>query len=212
MALRLNVVGQKFGRLEVVEFVGRKNNSSWFRCVCECGGETTTTSNNLMRGHTVSCGCVNIEKFIERSFKHGISGEHPLFISWIGMRNRCSYKKHNRYKHYGGKGIKVCDEWKDDFKAFYDWALENGWQEGLSIERKENELDYCPSNCKFATIQEQSRNRTSNVNLTYNGETKCVTDWAKEVKSHAQTISKRVKRGWTPHECLFGKKKSSSTE
>lgn len=205
MALRLNVVGNKYGKLTVKEFVGRKNNSSWFRCECECGGETVTTSNNLVRGHTVSCGCVNKEKLLARSVTHGLSHKHPLYTSWIGMKNRCYYEKHNRFEHYGGKGITVCDEWKDNFKAFYDWAILNGWEKGKSIDRKENDKNYCPENCKFSSIQEQNRNRTSNIFIEWNGRTQCVTDWANEVNYSPATLRQRMKKGWTIEEVLFGK-------
>lgn len=202
----IDLTGQTFGKLTVVEFMGRKNHHSWFRCVCECGGETTTTSNNLRRIHTVSCGCVNEKLFREASFTHRLC-KHPLYVSWIGMRNRCYYKKHNRYKHYGGKGIKVCAEWKDNFQCFYDWSIANGWARGLSIDRKENDKDYCPENCKFSTVKEQSRNRTSNIIITINGITRIATEWAEITGGNATTIRSRFKKGWTPEESVYGRLK-----
>jgi len=200
----IDLSGHKFGRLTVIEFVGRKNKHSMFKCLCDCGGSVIVTSNNLRTKHTVSCGCYNNEKTIERSITHGLS-RHPLYLSWIGMRNRCYYKKHNRFSHYGGKGIKVCSEWKEDFQAFYDWAILNGWRKGLSIDRKENDKDYSPNNCKFSTIPQQNRNRTSNVRLTIDGVTKILIEWAETGNIKYATLRRRLQLGWPPKEAVFGK-------
>jgi|ERR1700748_130697 len=202
----INLIGQRFGRLIVIEFIGRRKGHSIFKCQCDCDGFTETTSNNLRRGHTLSCGCLSNEVLIERSITHGLS-HHPLYNIWVGMRNRCYYHKHNRSKIYAGKGIIVCEEWKNDFKAFYDWAIANGWQQGLTIDRMENSGNYTPKNCRFRTPQQQSRNRTTNVNLTYKGQTMILIEWAEKYNICYGTLRKRVKNGWNPHECLFGRPK-----
>lgn len=206
MSKFLDLSGQKFGLLVVIKFVGRKNNHSYFLCKCECGNETEVTSNNLRRNHTTSCGCLNEKLFRAAGIKHGLTN-HPLYDSWIGMRNRCYYTKHNRFEHYGGKGIKVCDEWRNDFQAFYEWSIANGWEEGLSIDRKKNHLDYCPDNCKFSTVPEQNRNRTSNVSLTIDGVTKILIEWAEDAGVNYGTLRKRLQLGWPPKEVVFGKKR-----
>lgn len=201
----IDITNQVFGKLTVIEFVGRKNKHSWFRCKCECGGETITTSNNLKRGHTVSCGCYNEKMFRAASITHGLT-KHPLYRSWIGMRNRCYYKKHNRFQYYGGKGIQVCKEWKDSFITFYKWGIANGWSSGTSVDRIDNEKDYSPDNCKFSNVSEQNRNRTSNINLTIDGVTKIIIEWAEMTGVNYGTIRGRLKKGWSHKESVFGKK------
>ena len=200
----IDLTNQRFGRLIVTEYIGRINKHSIYKCKCDCGGETTTTSNNLRRNHTLSCGCYNKEQFKAASITHNLS-KHPLYTSWVGMRNRCYFKKHNRYKHYGAKGINVCEEWKNTFIDFYNWAISNGWNKGLSIDRIDNNKDYCPSNCKFSTTKEQNRNRTSNVTLTIDGVSKIIIEWAETVNISPTIIRDRIKRGWSIKESVFGK-------
>ncbi len=200
----IDLSGQVFGKLTVIKFLERKKFHSLFECKCDCGNITIVTSNNLRTNHTISCGCYNEKVFRDSTITHGLS-KHPLYLSWVGMRNRCYYKDHNRFEHYGGKGIKVCDEWKDNFQSFYDWAIKNGWGKGLSIDRKENDKDYCPNNCKFSTVPQQNRNRTSNVKMTIDGETKILIEWAEFANIKYMTLRGRLKRGWTPKESVFGK-------
>lgn len=203
----IDLSGQRFGKLIVLCFLFRRNKHSVFKCLCDCGKETEVLSNNLRRKHTTSCGCESEKNkivFVENGIKHGLRS-HPLYESWIGMRNRCYYKKHNRYRNYGGKGIKVCEEWQNNFMAFYNWAINNGWKEGLSIDRIKNHLDYCPENCKFSTNPEQSRNRTSNVSLTIDGVTKILIEWAEYANVNYGTLRGRLKLGWAPKDAVFGK-------
>lgn len=208
----IDLTGQKFGLLTVRRLIGRRNGYTMFLCICECGNSIEAIGNNLKRNHTTSCGCKSVENkkiFVERGIKHGLR-RHPLYAIWVGMRNRCYYKKHNRYKYYGGKGIKVCDEWKGDFIPFYNWAMNNGWKDGLTIDRRENHLDYCPSNCRFATIIEQNKNRTTSLPITIDGTTKVVKDWAKEASVSYTTILKRLKNGWPPKKAVYEKKRAKS--
>lgn len=202
----IDLVGIQFGMLKVVEFMGRKNSHSWFRCECKCGGQTVTTSNNLRRFHTTSCGCYNEKMFRQCAIKHGLS-RHKLFRTWIDMRNRCYFINHNRFEHYGGKGIKVCDIWRDDFIEFYRWAIANGWKKGLSLDRKENNKGYQPDNCRWITVKEQNRNRTSNVHLTIDGVTKIIVEWSEISGNNYEKIRSRVKRGWSHKEAVYGKEK-----
>lgn len=202
----IDLAGERFGKLVALQFLGRVNKHSIFLCICDCGKETTATSNNLRRNHTTSCGCESSKNTIGvRLATHGKS-KHPLFISWVGMRNRCYTPTHNRFEHYGGKGIAVCDEWVDDFQAFYNWAILNGWKKGLTLDRKENDRDYCPDNCKFSTVAQQNRNRTSNIKLTINGITKILIEWSEEVNVPYETIRQRLKNGWIPEEAIYGRK------
>lgn len=187
-----DISGQKFERLLVVSFVERKKNQSLFLCKCDCGNYVTKSSNALKTGHNKSCGCLNYELTKKRSTTHGLS-KHPLFSRWCDMKNRCYYKKHNRYKNYGGKGVKVCDEWHS-FINFFNWAMENNWEKKLSIDRIDNSKNYEPSNCKFSTVKEQNRNRTTSVKITHNGITKSIVEWAEHLEIPYETFRSRVKR------------------
>lgn len=144
-------------------------------------------------------GTINVKK---RQEKHGLSGgrknKDPLYTKWCAMKSRCYDPKHNRYNTYGGKGIQVCDEWKNSFLAFHNWAIQNGYKIGLTIERIDNLKNYEPSNCKFITMREQSKNKTTNRPVTFRGETKLITEWAKDLGSDVNhsIISARLASGW----------------
>ena len=119
-----------------------------------------------------------------------------LYSIWHNMKNRCYYEKSANYKYYGGKGIKVCDEWKDNFQSFALWALSNGYQNNLSIDRIDNSKDYCPENCKWSNAYEQNNNTNRNRFYTYNGNTKTISEWAKEYGIDRNLLNVRLKRGW----------------
>lgn len=205
MPIVIDLSGQRFGKLTALRFIGRVNKHSMFMCICDCGKETIVTSNNLRRNHTTSCGCESSKKTMgKRSITHGLS-KHPLFKMWCYMRNRCYWDKHNRFEHYGGKGITVCDEWRDDFEPFYLWAINNGWKKGLSIDRRENDKNYCPDNCRFTTTFHQNRNRTSNVKITIDGETKILIEWSELSGINPMTIQKRIELGWDLKDAVFRK-------
>jgi hypothetical protein len=206
MSKLIDLTNQKFNKLLVIKYLGRKNNHSAYECKCDCGNIIIAISNNLKRNHTKSCGCYNIEKIKERSTTHNLR-MHPLYISWCGMKNRCYNKKHNRYKNYGGKGIIVCDEWISDFYSFYKWGIGKGWENGKSIDRIDNSKNYSPDNCKFSTPKEQCRNRTCNVKLTINGETKILIEWAEFYNINYGTFLSRFKKGWAVNELIYGKSK-----
>lgn len=126
---------------------------------------------------------------------HGMSGTSE-YISWLGMKNRCMCTNNPAYDRYGGRGIDVCERWSDSFEAFY--ADMGDRPENTSLERRDNEKGYSPENCYWATRTEQSRNMRSNVNITFNGVTKCVAEWAKTVGLKASTIEARIRdRGWS---------------
>jgi len=152
---RIDLTGKRFGRLIAIEYVigGR-----WV-CKCDCGNEITAITNNLTRGgHTTSCGCFRLERAIEASKTHGMSS-HPLYLVYDGIMSRCLNKKNKRHKDYGGRGITVCDEWAEDKVKFFDWAQANGYEKGLEIDRRNNDGNYEPSNCRFVTPRENSLNR-----------------------------------------------------
>lgn len=124
---------------------------------------------------------------------------HSLFNTWRGMIGRCKYETDRWYHNYGGRGITVCSEWHDSL-VFATWAIENGWEEGLHIDRIDNDGNYCPENCRFVTRSENMRNCRSNRMLTYNGVTQPIVAWAEQTGVHHGTIRSRLRRGWTPEQ------------
>ena len=113
------------------------------------------------------------------------------------MKTRCGNPKHHEYHNYGGKGISVCDEWKGSFQAFREWAIESGYADGLTIDRSDNEKNYCPENCRWATYKQQANNKTQNHLVTYNGKTQSIAQWAEELGINRVTLQARINRyGW----------------
>lgn len=172
-----------------------------YDCVCDCGATKTISSSNLRYGTSRSCGCLARELNSQRSKTHGMS-DTRLFNIWSGMRTRCYNKSDYHYKWYGARGITICDDWKNDFQAFYDWSMQNGYKEDLSIDRIDNDGNYCPGNCRWITHHEQSYNTRSNVYLTYNGETKCVSEWSNIIGISDGTLYHRIKCGWSDEKIL----------
>lgn len=159
-------VGKKFGRLEVKEIIREKGKNAKYRCKCDCGNEVITLYNNLYIGKTLSCGCLNNENRHKKNKpnhykKHGLSGSR-LAIIRNGMIYRCYNPKSASWNAYGKRGIKICEEWKNKktgMKAFYDWAIINGYKDGLTIERINVNGNYCPENCTWIPIEEQKLNK-----------------------------------------------------
>jgi hypothetical protein len=154
--------GKQFGKLTVIKRSGSDatgKNTIW-ECKCECGNTTFVPTCHLTSKHTQSCGCLKKETVNDGQFKkiHGQSHTR-LYNIWGGMKDRCSNPKNKRYNIYGGKGVYVCEEWKISFKAFYEWAIANGYRDNLTIDRINSDGNYEPSNCRWATYSEQNKNR-----------------------------------------------------
>lgn len=192
---RLQIQGQKFGRLTVIKFHSIdpiRKESQWL-CRCECGNEVVVKGYKLTSGHTKSCGCLNRERTIQTSTTHGLSNEKLYFV-WKAMIARCENEEHPNYKDYGGRGISVCEEWYD-VKNFIDWAKRNGYKEGLELDRIDNDGDYEPSNCRFTTRKKQNRNTRRNIYVTIDGETKTLSEWAEIYNLKVNTLQYRYYRG-----------------
>lgn len=145
-----DLVGQKFGRLLVLSKHPERNkhNQVQWNCVCDCGTELPVRTNALVQGHKQSCGCLVKETSAKTNLIHGMRNT-PLYIVFDSMKKRCYNKDHENYKYYGGRGITICDEWLNSAKSFFDWAFENGYKEGLQIDRIDVNKGYSPDNCRF---------------------------------------------------------------
>lgn len=171
------LVGRKFNRLTVLRIAGKnKYNRPMVERSCDCGNKIITEATRVKNGVTKSCGCLQSE-FASNQFKtHGLTNTR-LYRIWQSMISRCENKNNNRYYAYGRRGIRVCDDWRNDFMAFYNWAMENGYRDNLTIDRKDNDKDYSPRNCKWSTSYEQANNKRTNRTVEYKGVRKNVKQW-----------------------------------
>lgn len=206
-----NLIGQKFGKLTVIMRVKNKSNTNrvcWL-CECDCGREdrfVNVASNNLTSGAQKSCGCLKI----------GNSGAKPklirpsradkrLYSIYSGMKQRCYNEKTESYKDYGGRGIVICEEWLDDklgLKIFSDWALSNGYDDNLTIDRIDNDGNYEPNNCRWSTSKEQASNKRNTPFIEINGVEKSHAEWEREFNLPRNIIRQRISLGWEKEDLL----------
>lgn len=203
-----DAIGKKFGLLSLVNTEPIKLKQLVYLWKCDCGNTRYIPLNSVMCGHNTSCGeCEYGRRYAHRnSVRHNLA-RHPLYKTWNNIIQRCG--KHKNYVN-----ISVCDEWKSDFVNFYDWAINNGYEKGLTIDRIDSSGNYCPENCRWITQTEQTRNTSRNRNITINGVTKCMTDWCKVYNINRGTLQKRLLLGWneiyaltTPVNTKFSTKK-----
>jgi len=207
----VNRTGLVYGKLTVLREApaGKWSNARW-ECECACGQLRTVSSQNLQSGSNISCGCHRRELTIQRSTTHGHSGSilqynrHPLYKTWDGIKQRCHNPSDPAYDRYGGRGIEVCERWRNDFMAFITDMGEKP-SPAHSIERKDNNLGYSKENCIWATRVEQCNNRRSNVHITHDGRTQTIAQWARECVLQPQTIIWRIRAGWSVVDALTKK-------
>ena len=193
-----DLTGQRFGRLVVLSMTDEriKRRVVW-ECRCDCGNICRVMSGRLLSGRKASCGCYMREAAGKSRIKHHMSGQ-PLHVVWQGMIQRCTNKHHKNFDNYGGRGIRVCDEWRNSFKAFYEWAMANGYENKLTVDRIDVDGDYCPENCRLITMKEQANNRRNNRLLTYEGETHTLAEWSTITGISYSAIYQRVRSGKKP--------------
>lgn len=198
MTKRRDLTGMKFGRLTVLEYDSTVNGKAYWKCICDCGKCKITLGTSLVRGDTKSCGCLWAETILKSNTRHSFSrrnGDQHIRNIHRGMLERCCNPKNIQYKNYGGRGIRVCDEWHD-LKIFGEWATSNGCEHGLQIDRVNNDGNYEPSNCRFATPEINANNRRTTKMVEINGVTKPLVLWAKESGILPWTIYNRLKAGY----------------
>ena len=186
-----NLTGRRFGKLLVKDFLGYKKRRPFYKVICDCGVEKEVCYWELVRGQTQSCGCLHRKLVGDMSRKHGLS-KTRLYKIWLGIKKRCLNKNCSRYKYYGGRGINICNEWKDDFKSFSNWAQQNGYTDELSIDRIDVNGNYSPENCRWSTKEQQSNNTRSNKYLEYKGIKHSMSEWCKLLGLNYYKIRSRI--------------------
>ena len=185
--------GRRFGNLTVLrrgaDYINPQGKKYVkYECICDCGNLTSVPRSDLKSGATKSCGCLAV--------KHGMRGTR-LYRIWTEMKSRCSNTKTPQYKYYGANGVTVCDEWSD-FEKFYEWAIRNGYDDALSIDRIDVTGDYSPSNCRWATNKEQANNKRNNVVIELWGIKHTLAEWCDTFRINYATVHGRLHRGYDP--------------
>lgn len=166
-----------------------------YACQCDCGHALIVRGVSLQSGATTSCGCFHREKVGAANRTHGMSGATPEYRAWAHMLRRCYTPTTREYRHYGGRGIKVCDRWRESFENFYADMGPRPTADH-SIDRIDNDGDYEPKNCRWTTAGVQARNTRKNVNLTFNGKTQTISEWTRELGFERETLRYRIAKGW----------------
>lgn len=198
------MIGRKYGRLTVVSLSYKKNGNYW-HCACDCGGSSVKNTSQLNCGGSMSCGCgakENLAKLIHNNKTNHPGRIHGMARSRLdntldNMIKRCENPKDKRWDRYGGRGISICHEWRTNRKSFYDWALANGYDPSLTIDRINVDGNYQPSNCRWVTASEQQNNTSRNRYLEWNGRRETVANWARELGVRNMALQHRVDRGWS---------------
>lgn len=193
--VKSNLQSKIFNRLTVIKENGKnKHGKILWLCICECGKKVSSVGSDLISEHTKSCGCLNIDLSRSRATKHGMALTSEYTI-WHLMKGRCLNKKNKDYIHYGGRGIKICERWKD-FNNFY---IDMGKRpNGLTLERVDNNKGYLKENCRWATRKEQGNNQRTNRMITFNGEIRTLSQWSDILKIPYSRLSSRLnKLAWS---------------
>ncbi len=199
-----DLTGKTFGHWTVINYECTKDSHSYWQCQCKCGTVKLVNGPRLRQGRSTSCGCLRAERCRALSFKHGEAthgAETVEWKTWIGMLGRCVNPQHVNYKYYGARGIKVCERWKEWYEHFLS-DMGRRPSRTHSIDRIDNDGDYCPENCRWATRREQNANRRNNKFLTALGKTQIMIEWERETGLGEATIRARLRRGWTPDKAV----------
>lgn len=196
---------QRFGQLEVIELAEIRNKRSFWLCKCDCGNTKTVRSDALISLKTISCGCLRDKQGkinLTKNHKNNQTKER-LYHIWSSMCQRCCNKNNQSYENYGGRGISVCEEWRYDYRNFRKWAVENGYQEALTIERNNVDGNYCPENCCWIPFSRQERNQRRTIRVTIDGVTQPLIDLAEQYGIKPCTARQRYHSGYLQKEYLL---------
>jgi len=196
-------VGDRFGRLRIIQEGKIRHGRRRFVCICDCGNKKSVDLSHLRRGAIISCGCYRNELAKIRNTKHGLY-KSRIYRTWLGMKTRCDNHNVESYKHYGGRGIKLCKQWLS-FEAFCKWSMAHGYRDDLTIERKNVNGNYCPTNCTWISQSDQMSNTRRAPGVYFNGQRRSIRQWAKHYGVHHQTVYNRLNRGWSIGQALIGK-------
>lgn len=206
----IDLSGKRFHRLTVLREDGRIHGRPAFVCRCDCGNVVRTNASELNASRVQSCGCLQREKASQclsaMKTTHGKSNSR-LYAIWSSMKLRCLNRNCKEYRLYGGRGISICEEWLNDFYAFYTWAFQTGYEEDAprgqcTIDRIDVDGDYCPENCRWVTQIEQCNNRQKNRYVEVAGQCKTIAEWARVTGIPYRTIWDRLKSGWSPSQAV----------
>lgn len=198
-----DLTGMRFGRLTALELVddyvapnGRRRKQ--YRCVCDCGNEKIVLGENLSAGYTLSCGCLQKERALEANKVHGDT-DSRLYGIWCAMKRRCYRPYEPKYSNYGGRGIVMCEEWKNNYEAFRTWAMTHGYdplaERGeCTIDRIDVNGNYCPENCRWVNMQVQMNNLRTNRRIEYNNETHTMAEWARFLDLPYAKLQSKLKK------------------
>lgn len=181
-----DLTGKKFNRLTVISFATKRKNRNYWFCKCECGKEKEVESSDLKRGRVKSCGCLQKERYYE-----SITNTR-LYNIWRGMKSRCLNPNRKQYIYYGGRGIKVCDEWRENSKKFYEWALKNGYNEELTLDRIDHNGDYSPENCRWVSQDIQANNKRKKI-YYFDGHVYYAEDLAEILETSVNVVKRKYR-------------------
>ena len=203
---KIDMIGKRYGRLTVIsQSESIKPGRLMWLCKCDCGNECVARGISLRRGDRKSCGCLSSENARQRALEHVTHGQSKtrLYQIWFNMRSRCNKVSNSDDHRYGARGIKVCEEWDNSFKSFYDWSMANGYQDDLTIDRIDNDSNYAPHNCRWVNSKVQNNNTRRNHYVTYGGETLTIREWSRKQGINPNTLHSRlVKYGWSVERAL----------
>lgn len=198
-----NLVGKKYGRLLVIKRSESLNGKTRWLCKCDCGNECIVHGTSLKSGNTLSCGCYKAEN-AKKLYSTVRQNDKHLYAVWNGIKQRCTNPNNSSYHNYGGRGIKICDEWANNYKSFYDWAIHAGYEKGKEIDRIDNDGNYEPDNCRFVYKETQANNKRNVLLYKIRGTTKSLSQWCREYKQDYFLVRQRVyKLGWAIEDALI---------
>lgn len=198
----VDITGQRFYRWSVIGIASKTsdNHQKW-HCICDCGAERDVLGKDLRNGKSKSCGCLSRELSAKRAEKHGLH-KHPLYTIWCNMHSRCENPNNPSFYNYGGRGIKICEEWNNP-ESFILWGISHGYSEGLQLDRINNDGDYSPENCRFVPLYVNQNNKRTNWNICFCGIVLTISQWSTFLGVPEARIRHRLYSGWSVEDALF---------